>query len=189
MREALIEEAVARAPARCRILPDDFEPIVREHQQRIYRILFLMLRDADEADNLTQECFLRAFSRRAGFRGEAEPGTWLVRIALNLARDQLKSRRASFWRRLLRGREIADQALADRHSSPEDSLLARERLEAVWTAVESLPMRQRTVFTLRFGEDMTLAEIARILKLREGTVKAHLAQANNAIRRALERLP
>lgn len=187
MREVLIEATVAQATANRKILSEDFESIVREHQQRVYRILFLMLRDPEEANNLTQECFLRAFSRRAGFLGTAAPGTWLVRIALNLARDQLKSHRASFWKRLLRGKESEAQALADRRRTPEDSLLAQERLAAVWSAVEDLPLKQRAVFTLRFGEDMPLHEIAGAMKLREGTVKAHLAQATNAVRRVLER--
>lgn len=182
-----MEATVASEAAHRQIRREDFESIVREHQRRIYRILFSLLRDPDEADSLTQECFLRAFSRRAGFRGEAGPGTWLVRIAINLAQDQLKSRRASFWRRLRRGLEWNKQAPADRRRTPEAAMLVQERVAAVWAAVERLPVRQRTVFTLRFAEDMALHEIADAMKLREGTVKAHLSSATNAVRRELAR--
>ena len=186
MTDFAIESSAALPSAPGKILPEHFESIVREHQKRIYRILFLLLHDADEADCLTQECFLRAFNRRAGFRGEAALGTWLIRIAINLARDHLKNRRASFWRRFLRGKESAMQSMAGNCPTPEESLVSREKLTAVWSAVESLPLQQRTAFVLRFGEDVPLQEIAGAMHLREGTVKAHLANATTAIRRALE---
>jgi RNA polymerase sigma-70 factor (ECF subfamily) len=181
-----IESTAALPSAPGKILPEYFESIVREHQKRIYRILFLLLRDPDEADCLTQECFLRAFARRSGFRGEAGLGTWLIRIAINLAHDHLKSRRASFWRRFLRGKESAMRSIADSGPTPEESVAKQERLAAVWSAVDGLPLQQRTVFVLRFGEDVTLHEIAGTMNLQEGTVKAHLAHATTAIRRALE---
>jgi len=186
LADCAIESTVAFPSASGKILPEHFEAIIREHQKRIYRILFLMLRDPDEADCLTQECFLRAFARRTGFRGDAALGTWLIRIAINLARDHLKNRRASFWKRLLRGKECAVQSMAGTGPTPEESLAKQERLAAVWSAVENLPLQQRAVFVLRFGEDLPLQEIAGAMKLREGTVKAHLAAATAALRRALE---
>jgi RNA polymerase sigma-70 factor (ECF subfamily) len=167
------------------MLSENFEAVVRAHQQRIFRILMMLLRDQDEADALTQECFLRAYSRRAGFRGESAVGTWLVRIAVNLARDQLKSRRSAFWRRLLRGKGLEAQTVADVRRSPEDAVAARERAAAIWTIVERLPVQQRTVFTLRFAEEMQIGEIAQAMKLREGTVKAHLSSAVQAVRKEM----
>jgi len=168
-----------------RMLSEDFEAVVHTHQQRIFRILMMLLRDPDEADALTQECFLRAYARRAGFRGEAAVGTWLVRIAVNLAQDQLKSRRNAFWRRLLRGKELEEQTVADGRRSPEDAFVARERAATLWAVVERLPVRQRTVFTLRFAEEMQIGEIAQAMKLREGTVKAHLSSAVQAVRKEM----
>ncbi len=168
---------------------EDFDEIVRDNQKRIYRILYLLLHDADEANSLTQECFLRAFARRANFRAEANVGTWLVRIAINLAQDHRKSRRTTFWRRLLRGQdqEIAARRIANPSLSPEDEMLVKESVASVWAAAERLSMQQRAVFMLRYGEDMSLREIADAMKLREGTVKAHLSKATNAVRRELER--
>lgn len=66
---------------------EDFDWIVSQNQKRIYRTLLLLVRDADAAEVLTQECFLRAFPKRGEFRGESALTTWLVRIAVNLARD------------------------------------------------------------------------------------------------------
>lgn len=78
----------------------DFSALVQQHQPRIYRVLLGMLHDPDAAETLTQECFLKAFQNRGGFRGEASVGTWLVRIAINLARDHRRNRLRAFWQKL-----------------------------------------------------------------------------------------
>ena len=81
----------------CPMEQDDFDGIVFQNQKRIYRTLLLLVRDADAAENLTQECFLHAFRMRNGFRGESGVATWLVRIAINLAHDHNRNRRWAFW--------------------------------------------------------------------------------------------
>ena len=83
------------------------------------------------------------------------------------------------------GQCLASQSLADRGSSPEGAVLAKERLAAVWSAVETLSARQRTVFLLRFVEDLDLLEIAAVTGLREGTVKVHLFRALEALRKRM----
>ena len=190
MRARLAALAGGSAATECACgIPDEaFDQIVREHQRRIHRILLALIRDADAADTLTQECFLRAFDRRASFRGEAGIGTWLVRIALNLARDHLRSRRLAFWRRILRnGHADAAASLASRVAdpgpSPDRLVIARERLAAVRVAVDRLPQRQRACFFLRFIEGMTPEEIARAMQLEVNTVKVHLARGVGAVRR------
>jgi len=169
------------------IAPEEFEAIVRDNQRRIYRLLLALLRDSDEADNLTQECFLRAFRKRAGYRGEAGIATWLTRIAINLACDRGRNRRLAFWRRLLRGQEDAVRTVADNRRTPEESLLVQEEAGAVWSSVERLPQQQRAVFVLRFAEEMQLDEIASAMDLDVGTVKAHLWHATRAVRHSLRR--
>ncbi|MGH9702286.1 MAG: RNA polymerase sigma factor [Candidatus Acidiferrales bacterium] len=169
---------------------EEFDAIVREHQRRIYRVLLAILRDPDAADTLTQECFLRAYRKRESFRGESSVGTWLVRIAINLARDHIRSRRRGFWMTLLGSSESAMAAAArvpDRGASPERELAAREELAAVWAAVESLSSQQKEVFFLRFSEEMPLEEIAQTMDLQTGTVKSHLARALSAIRQRVKR--
>jgi RNA polymerase sigma-70 factor, ECF subfamily len=166
------------------ISSESFDEIIRQHQRRVYRVLYLLLKDADAADTLTQECFLRAYRNLETFRGECRIDTWLLRIAVNLARDHGKSRRASFWKRLI-GLEDAEGNESHFHGSqpsPERVLLAREEVDAVWSAVASLSQQQQTIFLLRFAEEMSLTEIADILKLSVGTVKAHLFRATAKIR-------
>jgi RNA polymerase sigma-70 factor, ECF subfamily len=173
---------------------EEFDEIVRAHQQRIYRVLWGLLRDSDTADTLTQECFLRAYRKRKSFRGEANVGTWLVRIAVNLAADHRRSRRNAFWRRLLARAKSSDAAgaapvaeeLPDPRASPERQLAAREELRGVWSAANELSPQQRAVFVLRFAEEMTLEEIAQVTALEVGTVKAHLARALGAVRKRLK---
>ena len=169
---------------------ETFDQLVVTHQRRIHRILLTLLRDGDAADTLTQEVFLRAFQKWADFRGEARVGTWLVRIALNLAKDHRRNRRLAFWRRLVRhdqSRDGTDVApwVRDPAPSAERTIVAREQLAAIQVAVDRLSHRQRTCFVLRFVEAMTIEEIAETLQLEVGTVKAHLSRAVSTLRRRL----
>ncbi len=168
---------------------DDFAPLVRQHQQRIYRVLFGMVRDPDAAETLTQECFLKAYQSRASFRGEANVGVWLLKIAVNLARDHRRSRGREFWQKLSSSFDHAGEIgrrLPDPHASQERVLLAREEVATVWSAVDGLSRQQRVVFILRFVEEMSLEEIAEATSLKIGTVKTHLFRAVRAVRQRLK---
>jgi RNA polymerase sigma-70 factor, ECF subfamily len=165
---------------------EDFDAVVEAHKRRIYRLLLGMVRDPDAAETLVQDCFLRAYRSRASYRAEASVATWLAGIAINLARDHARSRRVAFWKRLFGGggnQEIAHAEVTDGRASPERDLLAREELNAVWAAVETLSPQQRAVFLLRFVEEMSLEEIGQATGLKTGTVKAHLFRAVSAVRR------
>jgi RNA polymerase sigma-70 factor, ECF subfamily len=181
---------MAASTAEERISAENLSQIVQFHQRRIYRVIYLFVRDGDVADTLTQECFLRAFAKRASFRGECRLETWLLRIAVNLARDHARNRRASFWRKLIGLDGIASasdwQEPRDHNPSPERTLLAREQLDAVWSALSDLSPQQREIFLLRFGEEMSLAEVASLLGLQVGSVKAQLSRAIAKLRGMLK---
>jgi RNA polymerase sigma-70 factor (ECF subfamily) len=166
---------------------DEFDGIVREHQQRVYRVILALVRDPDLAANLTQDCFVRAYENRASFRGDSSVYTWLTRIAINLVRDNARNRRQGFWRRILqRGPEEDHEEIAarapDTRATAERLMLAREELAAVWREVETLSPQQREIFVLRFSEEMQLEEIAEVVGVKLGTVKAHLSRAVAAVR-------
>lgn len=171
-----------------RVELEDFEDVVSIHWQRIYRFVLASVRDTDAARTLTQDCFLRAHSRRERFRGDASVKTWLMKIAINLVHDFCRNRRHQFWRRLsasgVRTSDISDH-LPDSAVSPEARASLKEQLQAIWQASRDLPDRQRTVFLLRFVEDMDLLEIAAATGMKEGTVKTHLFRAIHAIRERL----
>lgn len=167
---------------------ENFDQIIRRHQRRVYRVIFLLLRDPEAADTLTQDCFLRAYQNRSRFRGDCRVETWLLRIAVNLVRDHAKNRRVSFWKRLVGLGEDTNHTSPNVATQPaaqplaERVLLAREGLQAVWNVVRSLPEQQRAVFLLRFGEEMSLAEIAETLAVSVGAVKSQLSRATARVR-------
>jgi RNA polymerase sigma-70 factor, ECF subfamily len=161
---------------------DDFDWIVLQHQKRIFRVLLFLVRDADTAETLTQECFLMAFRKRESFRGESGLVTWLVSIAINLARDHGRNRRWAFWRRLAYADRIETIGGRDVRRSPEQAVLDNELLDAVQSAVDRLTEKQRIIFQLRFIEELSLDEIATVTGLEIGTVKTHLFRAVRAVR-------
>ena len=167
----------------------DFDSLVRLYQPRVFRFILASMRDRETAENLTQECFLKAYQARHRFRGASSVATWLMQIAVNTVRSHVAGNRFKFWRRTERSgidASVAEAWLADRHSSPEAMALAKQEVAAIWNAVAGLSPRQRSVFLLRFVEEMELLEIAAVTGMKEGTVKAHLFRALEAVRKRIE---
>jgi RNA polymerase sigma-70 factor, ECF subfamily len=166
----------------------DFESLVRLYRPKVFRFALASLRDLDAAETITQDCFLRAYQARERFRQDCSLHTWLMQIAVNLIRDRIRNRRFQFWRHASLTAKSIDApgyALADSGQSPEAQTLLKERVAAIWTAAERLPEKQRTVFLLRFVEDLDLLEIAAATGMKEGTVKTHLFRALRAVRERL----
>jgi RNA polymerase sigma-70 factor, ECF subfamily len=190
MRRSLLQESAPVTEGPCPEGLDDFDALMRQHQPRIFRFLLASLRDRDAAENLTQDCFVRAYKAREQFRGSSSLSTWLMHIAANLVRDHEANGRLKFWRRRLSSdvdlNDISDW-IPDQQKSPEALALAKEQVEAIWRAAGKLSERQRTVFLLRFVEDMDLLEIAAVTGMKEGTVKTHLFRAVQSLRLGLER--
>jgi RNA polymerase sigma-70 factor (ECF subfamily) len=166
----------------------EFSTVVENHRPQIFRYLLATLRDWDLAETLTQDCFLKAHRNWSNFRGESSAMTWLMRIAINLQRDHWRNRRMQFWRQTRINSVDANDAsewLPSWESSPEQRVMAREQVGQMWEAVKSLSARRRTVFLLRYVEELGLSEIAQTTGLHEGTVKAHLSRALGKLRMQL----
>ena len=163
----------------------DFDEIVRLYRPRVFRFLLASLRDRDVAENLTQDCFLKAYMGRAHFRGDSSLSTWLMKIAMNLVRDHLRSKRLRFWTKTretaLDPVDVSDW-VPDGRSSPEAEFIARTQVKSIWETVNQLPPKQRSVFVLRFVEEMELKEIAEMTGMNPSTVKTHLYRALAAVR-------
>lgn len=180
-------EPMTKAPAD-EIAAQDFATVVARHRTQIFRFLLASTRDVDLAETLTQDCFLKAHRNWSNFRGDSTAMTWLMRIAINLQKDQWRNRRLQFWRHTRTNSVDVDEAsdwLSSGERTAEQQMLAREKVGHVWRAVETLSERQRTVFLLRFVEDLELKEIAEATGLSEGTVKAHLSRALGRVRTEL----
>jgi RNA polymerase sigma-70 factor (ECF subfamily) len=162
----------------------DFDKVVQVHWPRIFRFVLASVRDADAAETLTQDCFWRAYRARSGFRGDSSVSTWLMHIAVNLVCDFSRNRRLQFWRRnpAVEVNTISDSA-RDRGASPEARTVIREQVQAIWEATARLSERQRTIFLLRFVEDMDVLEIAAATGISEGAVKTHLFRARQSVRK------
>jgi RNA polymerase sigma-70 factor (ECF subfamily) len=172
------------------IAAQEFAGVVAAHRTQIFRFLLASTRDVDLAETLTQDCFLKAHRNWSSFRGESTAMTWLMRIAINLQKDHWRNRRLQFWRLTRTNAVDIDEAsdwLPSGERSAEQKMMAREQVAHVWRAVEGLSGRQRTVFLLRFVEEMELREIAEATGLSEGTVKAHLSRALSRVRIELGR--
>jgi RNA polymerase sigma-70 factor (ECF subfamily) len=159
----------------------DFSAWMAAEQGRVNAICRRMLLDHDEADSAVQDTFFKAYQalQKGGDRTPGDPARWLTRIAVNTCLDRLRSRKWQFWRRQNwadAGNLVLATAASARPEGGEQyfALQIRARLEA---ALKRLSGRQRAVFILRHYEDLSLEEIARVLRLDAGTVKAHMFRA------------
>jgi RNA polymerase sigma-70 factor (ECF subfamily) len=164
---------------------EDIDELVRIHRSSVLRHAWWLLKDRDLAESVTQDCFLRAFKARDLYRGQCSVRTWLLAIATNLVRDTTRSRGFLFWKRVSSAavdvHELGSR-LACRQQTAEANLLMREKLRHVWATVDGLPGRQRTVFLLRFVEEMPVSEIADSTGLNLSTVKSLLYRALRTVR-------
>ncbi|HVR42555.1 MAG TPA: sigma-70 family RNA polymerase sigma factor [Thermoanaerobaculia bacterium] len=168
--------------------PSAFEVIVRRHQKRIFRVAWAILRDESEADAVTQDTFVQAYLHLKGFAGRSGLETWLTRIAINRSRDALRGRRRIRLTGWTGGEEDGGREWpqpVDPRPDAEREVMGRELQDAIDRAVDRLSIQQRLVFRMRHYEDRSLEEIASILGLRAGTVRAHLFRAIHKVRREL----
>jgi RNA polymerase sigma-70 factor (ECF subfamily) len=170
-----------------------FEELVTERSGEIYGLLFRLTENSEEARDLTQETFLRAFQSIGGFRGEADLRTWIYRIAINQARNRWR-----WWRRRRRDSTVSLDAtqgqsdqpligtLAESSANPEQQTLAHERELALRSALQKVGPAYRETLILRDIEGFTYEEIATMLGINVGTVKSRLARGRQELRRKLE---
>jgi RNA polymerase sigma-70 factor, ECF subfamily len=167
---------------------DDIDELVRLHQARIRRFVTCSTGDPDLAETITQDTLLRAYRGRENFRGDCSLNTWLTGIAINVTRDHLRSGRYKFWKHLkATALDVHDMAsfLPSESVSPERRVLAKERIKELYAVLESLSYNQRTIFLMKFSEEMSVDEISQILGMAVNTVRTHLHRALKAVRSKL----
>jgi RNA polymerase sigma-70 factor (ECF subfamily) len=164
---------------------DDIDALVRTYRPRLLRFVAFSIGDADLAESITQDCFLKAYNGRANFRGDCSVNTWLTSIAVNLIRDQQRLQKFRFWRQArATAIDVTDAAsfLPSHECSPESRVLVQEKATQVQAALENLSPNQRSIFLMRFIEEMDLSEIAALTKMPINTVKTHLHRALKSVR-------
>ena len=162
-----------------------FASLVERFQRNISRVAYAIVRDDMEADTITQDTFIQAYTHLARFEGRSELETWLTRIAINKARDLLRRRRfVSLFTRIDDEEEFYLEPVDDR-PDPERELMSHQLKNAIERAERKLSTQQKVIFRLRHYEEKSLEEIAALLGLRSGTVRAHLFRAVHKIRKEL----
>ena len=163
--------------------------LVANQQRRAVRIAYQYLRDAHDADEAVQDAFVKVFTHITSYREDLPFEVWFTRILVNACLDLRKSRsRRLRWSvPMSAASETTPAEPAASDPSPEQRLVSRERASEITAAVDSLPDRQRTVFTLCHLAEQSTAEVSQALGLSEATVRVHLFRAVRKLRRLLDR--
>ncbi len=164
-----------------------FEPLVEKYRQRVYRLAYNVLRDPEEAWDVAQEGFIRAWQALPNFRGQSAFYTWLFRIVMNVAADRVRQRAA-------RGRAFGtervpeedwERVIADEGVKPDETAARVEERERITKALATLSEDHRTIIMLSDLEGLSYREIADVLSIPMGTVMSRLHNARRRLRDAL----
>ena len=164
-----------------------FEELVERHRQQAYHIAFGFARDREDAKDLSQEAFLKAFTYLKKFDGRSSFYTWFYRIVVNVCLDyKRRSKRTA----ADEFDESVENQLEPSHEpakprSPDQHVLAGQISRKVEAALQTLPAKQRTAFILKNHQGLSIKEIAETMETAEGTVKVHLHRAVTALRQSL----
>ena len=164
-----------------------FGELVEGHQKKVFKVALSMVGDKEEALDITQDVFFKAYKAYKGFRYDSSPETWLIRITINRVRDHLRGEKL---RRLLfikPGKYPANEidTIADREPSPHEKVSERQLQTALRIFQLGLKGREREVFALRFGNGYSIKEISELTGMSQSSVKTHLYRALGKARKHL----
>lgn len=164
-----------------------FDELIRRHMEKAMQMAYVILGNYEDAKDVSQEAFVKAYRSLRLFRMQAKFSTWFYRILMNAAKDFLRKKN---WKRFLSwdNRDAMEnffERIADPQASPGRELLGQEMDRKISQAVARLPFRQQCVFVLRFLEGLSLREIGEATGLAEGSVKATLHFAVQKFKRDL----
>lgn len=164
--------------------PEAYNVLIERHTPVVYRIVRRMCSDRPEAEAITQEAFLRAWESLPRSRTDLPFRPWLIRIAVNVARDALRKSRPMDFADLPPEEPLR---MAATEPGPEERLEEAEALAQLAEAVQGLPAPYRAIIALRYEVEMSYEEVARVLDLPLNTVRTRLHRAKRKLREALER--
>jgi RNA polymerase sigma-70 factor, ECF subfamily len=166
---------------------DSFNQLVLRWERPIYALAYRVIGREEDARDVAQETFLRAFRALAGFKGQAKFSSWLYRITLNLCRDWIRRERRAPVAQAPEGVDLLELASSAEPTETVEDLVSRRELgRAVAKAMSTLPDEQRTAIVLKEYHGLTFQEIADLLDCPLSTVKTRLYQGLTVLRRELE---
>jgi RNA polymerase sigma-70 factor (ECF subfamily) len=163
-----------------------FSALIERHGRSMYQLAFRLIGDEQDAKDVVQESFLRAYRHLSRFEGRADLRTWLYRIVVNCAVDFLRAAKSRPDRR--RGEPIGDlqDTMASAAANPERLAASAETGQQIAAALEGLSPLERATFTLRHFEGCSIDDIAETLGIRSNAAKQHIFRAIRKLRRALD---
>ncbi len=164
------------------IEPIRFETLLERHHDEIYGYLWRLLRDTVDAEDVTQDVFLRAYKAFPRLRAGSNHRAWLYKIATNCAYTALKNRR----RDADRHSPLLDEYHASRLAGPEAQLAHRETIHAIRIVIEELPPKQRAAVIMRYVQELSYAEVADVLACSEDSARANVYQGLRRVRHELQ---
>jgi RNA polymerase sigma-70 factor (ECF subfamily) len=167
-----------------------FETLVERYRERVWRLAYHYLRDREDAWDVAQETFVRAWQGLPSFRGQSAFYTWLFRIAVNVATDRARQRAAR--RRAFGNEQVPEEewerVAGDPQASPDAVVASAEQRARIRQALDALPERHRAIIMLSDLQGLSYREIAEVLNIPIGTVMSRLHNARKRLRRVLGRL-
>jgi RNA polymerase sigma-70 factor (ECF subfamily) len=173
---ALVEACLANEPGA-------FDLIVERHRRSVYQLCYRFVCNHEDASDLSQEVFLRAFRGLRNFRGQSSIATWLYRIGVNVCLNRVSTKAPAT--EPLGDRQLERQFVDRRAESPSDAVLRAERSARVRAAIAQLPRKQRATLILRTYHEMSHQEIADVLGSSVGAVKANFFHALGSLKKLL----
>jgi RNA polymerase sigma-70 factor (ECF subfamily) len=162
-----------------------FELLVAKYQRRLGRLISRFVRDAAEAEDVTQDAFIKAYRALPAFRGDSAFYTWLYRIGINTAKNHLLAlgRRAPTSTAFdsEEAEDFEDAALLHEVATPENELMSKQVVEVVNASLQQLPEDLRVALTLREIEGLSYEEIAAVMNCPVGTVRSRIFRAREAV--------
>ena len=160
-----------------------FNELVRQHQARVYQLVYRMLGDPAEAEDVAQEVFVSVFKSIASFRGDSKLGTWIYRVATNHCKNRIQylGRRAHRAKREFDETKDGSTATVGALPRPDALVQAKQTEGLIHRALHELDQEQRELVVLRDVQNLSYEEIQRITGLAEGTVKSRLHRARKTL--------
>ncbi len=174
---SLIQEALAGDQ-------NSFSRLRQKYHDAIFNLIYRMIREKDEVEDLTQEAFIKAFGSLSSFNNEYAFSTWLYKIATNNCIDYIRRKKLQTFSidKPIESKESDFSfELPDSTYEPDKEMISSQRKRLLEDAINSLPPKYRQVIVMRHQEELEYQEIARILKLPLGTVKAHIFRAREML--------
>jgi RNA polymerase sigma-70 factor (ECF subfamily) len=167
-----------------------FEELVRMYQKQIYNLGYRMMGNEEDASDITQEAFLKAYKSIKKFNAKSSFGTWIYRIAVNVCIDELRKRKKAKLYPIVHNDDLDEKGhklVVDTNDLPEERMEKRETRKKVRQAINRLPEDHRAVIVLRDIQERSYQEIADILGLNIGTVKSRINRARSSLKEEIQK--